>query len=89
MALLVLLAVATQTMSARLLPRQLLEADDLGNISTALYMLRSGAVTGFTAVPIRQGDLEVGRGLEVLFVQVFVARLARVAPDVLGSTFGG
>jgi hypothetical protein len=40
-------------------------------------------MTRFAAMPVLQGGLEMGRGLEVLFVQILVTRLANVRPDVL------
>lgn len=87
--LFVLFAVATQATSAGFLPRKVLETDNLGDIATALYMFRSGAVTGFAAVPTLQGGLEVRRGLEVIFVEIFVARLASIYPGVRSSPPGG
>jgi hypothetical protein len=88
MALFMFFAMATQAASTGVLPRQPLEADDFGDVATALYMLRSGAVTGFAAVPIVQGGLKVRRGFEALFVQIFVARLACIDSDVLSGPVG-
>jgi hypothetical protein len=89
MSLFVLFAVATEATSAGFLLRQVLEADDLGDVATTLYMFRSGTVTGFAAVLILQGRFEMRRGLKVLFVQIFMARLAGIDPDVLSSPLGG
>jgi hypothetical protein len=50
--LFVLFAMATQATSAGFLRRKLLEADNLGDVATTLYMFRSGTMTGFTAVLI-------------------------------------
>jgi hypothetical protein len=87
--LFVFFTMATQAAGACFLLRQVLETDNLGDVATTLYMFRSGTMTGFTAVFIPQGRFEMRRGLKVLFVQIFVARLASIDPDVLSSPFGG
>jgi hypothetical protein len=87
--LLVLFSVATQATGAGFLPRKLREANNLGDVATALNMFRSGPMTGLTAVPVLKGGLVVRRGLEVLFVQIFVARLANSDLGVLRSPLGG
>jgi hypothetical protein len=89
MPLFVLFAVATEATSAGFLRGKLLKANNLGDIATAFYMFRSRAVAGFASVPILKGSLEVRRGLEVLFVEIFVARLAGIRPGVLSSPAWG
>jgi hypothetical protein len=87
--LLVLFTMATQATSASFLLRQILETDDLADVSSTLNVLRSWTMTGFAAVAALQGGLEMGRVFEVLFVEVFVARLAGIDPGILSSPVRG
>ena len=81
--LLMLFTVATQALRARILLRHRREANDLGHVPTALDVRGSGTVTGFAAMSIAQGGLEVWGVFEVLLVQVLVAGLAGVNTNVL------
>jgi hypothetical protein len=86
--LLMIFTVATQAAGVGVLLRHRLEANDFGYVPAALNVRRSGTVTGLAAVPVVQGGLEVGGILEVLLVQVFVAGLANIYPNVLSCLLG-
>jgi hypothetical protein len=80
--------VATQAAGVGVLLRHRLEANNLGHIAAALYVRGSGTVTGLAAVTVMQGGLEVRCVFEVLLVQVFVAGLANIYPNVLARLLG-
>jgi len=80
--------VATQAAGVGVLLRHRLEANDLCHISAALYVRGPGTVTGLAAMTVVQGGLEVGCVLEVFLVQVFVAGLANIYPNVLPRLLG-
>jgi hypothetical protein len=86
--LLMIFTVATQAARVGVLRRHRLEANDLGHVPPAFHVCGPGTVTGLAAVTVVQRRLEVRRVFEVLFVQVFVAGLANVYPNVLSRLLG-
>jgi hypothetical protein len=86
--LLMTIAVATQAAGIGVLLRHRLEADNLGHIAPAFYVRGPGTVTGLAAMTVVQGGLEVGCVLEVFLIQVFVAGLANIYPNVLPRLLG-
>jgi hypothetical protein len=65
MALLVILTVASQAASVRVLLGKVLKADDLCDISAACNVLWTGAVARLASVPVRERGFEMGRVLEI------------------------
>jgi len=84
--LFVLLTMATETKRIDLLRWHGLEADDLGHVSTSLRVRGSWAMTRLASMSIVERSLEMRRSLEVVFVQILVARLASIRSDVLSRT---
>lgn len=82
--LLMAFAVAAQAASARLLAREVLESDDLANISSPRNVLGSGSVTTFTSMSVLEGRLEVGGRLKVFVVELFMAGLAYIGANIFG-----
>src|SRR5580765_4282415 len=81
--LLMTFTVATQAAGVGVLLRHRLEANDLGYIPAAFHVGSSWTVTGFAAVPVFQGGLEVWSVFEVLLVQLLVAGLTGINTNVL------
>jgi len=75
-------AMTAQAMRVNVLFRHRFEADDFGDIPTALHVRRSGTVTRFAAVSVVQRSFEMGRVLELLLVEVFVTALANIAANI-------
>ena len=82
-ALFVLRSVATEAPGIGFLAREILEADDLGNVSAALHMRLSRAMAGFAAVSISQRCFEMWSVLKAFFKHRFVACLASIAAGIL------
>jgi hypothetical protein len=87
--LLVILTVATQATGIRILLRHRLETNNLGYVAAAFHVGGSRTMTGFAAVPILQGSLEVWSVFEIFLVQVFVAGLAGINTSVLPCSLLG
>jgi len=80
-------AVATQATSASLFGREVLEADDLRDISSPRHVFGSGAMTAFTAMPVLESRLEMRGRLKVLVIKLFMAGLAHIGADIFGARF--
>lgn len=83
------ISVTAQAAPASLLPRQLLEADDLGKVSPTRHMFSPWSMTRFASVTIFQCGLEVRGVLEALRQELLVASLAGVGTRVLVTGHGG
>lgn len=76
------LAVTTQATRIRILPRHRFKTDDLAYIPAALDVCGAGTMTGLATVSVFQSRFEVWSPLELVRVQILVACLARVAPNI-------
>jgi hypothetical protein len=81
--LFVILTVTTQAAGVRILLRHRLETNDLGYVPSAFHVGGSRTMTGFAAVPIVQGGLEVWSVFEIVLVQVLMAGLAGINTHIL------
>lgn len=79
----------TEADGAALRARQRLKAGDFCLVAPALHVLRSGTVARLAAMPVVQRRLEMGRAFKPLFVEILVASLASITPDVLGRLLLG
>ena len=82
MALLMFLAVTTQAVRIRVLPRHGFEADDFAYVPATLDVRRARAVAGLATMSVLQRSFEVRSTLELVCVQILVACLAGIAPDI-------
>ena len=83
------ISVTTQAAGARLRARELLETNNLADITAAGDVIGSRSVTGLAAVTVFQCRLKVRSRLEVLRVKIFVARLAGIGTHILRSLHNG
>jgi len=74
---------ATEALGIGFLARQILEADDLGNVSAALHMRLSRTMARFAAVSISQRSFEMRSVLKAFFKYRFMACLAGIAAGIL------
>ena len=81
--LLMFLTVATEAVSIRVLPRHRFETDDLAYIPAPLHMCGAGTMTGLATVSVVQSSLEVWSPFEPVRVQILVACLTGIAPNIL------
>jgi len=81
--LLVFLAVTTQAVLIRILPRHVLETDDFGYVAATFHVRRAGTVAGLATMSVLQSGLEVWGPFELVRVQILVACLAGIAPHIL------
>jgi len=63
------------------------EPDDLTDVAPGLHVLGAWTVARLTAVPALERSFEVRRRFEVLFIEIFVARLAHIDPNILSRRF--
>src|SRR5690348_9981348 len=59
------------------------EADDLADVASTFDVFRPRTVARLTAMSAFERGFEVRRGFEVLFIEIFVACLTHIDPDVL------
>ena len=85
--LLMVFPVAAQATSAGLLAGEVLEADDLRDVSSTGNVFGSGTVTTFTPMPVFESRLEVRGRLKVLVIKLFMTGLAHIGADVFGCRF--
>jgi hypothetical protein len=85
--LLVAFAMAALTASARLLAREVFEADDLADVSSARDVFGSGSVATLASMSVLESRFKVGGSLKVLLVKLFMASLAYIDTDVFGRLF--
>jgi hypothetical protein len=80
-----LISVTTPAAGARLRAREILETNNLADITAADDVIGSRSVTGLAPVTAFQCRLKVRSRLEVFRVRIFVARLAGIGTHVLRS----
>jgi len=76
------LAMTTQAMGVRFLPRHGFEADDLAYVSATIYVCGARTMAGLATMSVLQCGLEVWSPFELVGVQILVAGLAGVAPHI-------
>ena len=81
--LLMFLTVTTQAVRIRVLPRHRFKTDDPAYIPAAFDMRGAGTMTGLATVPVVHSGLEVWSPFELVRVQILVAGLAGIAPNIL------
>jgi hypothetical protein len=81
--------VTSQTAGTRLRAREILETNDLADITAAGDVFRSGSMAGLAPVTVFPRRLKVRSRLEVLRVELFVTGLAGIGTHVLRSLHNG
>src|SRR5205085_7619025 len=75
--------VATEATRVRLGPREFLEDNNLSLVAASFHVRRSRTMTRLAPVTALQRRFEMWRRFEVLGVELLMARLTGIGPDIL------